>query len=499
LTLPGLPVAGSSHRLYRAAAVRELERRVSERTGLAADELMERAGAAAFRSLQRHWPQAKRLLVVCGGGNNGGDGYVVARLARELGMDVNVIALAEAGTLPAAAAAKKFREAGGMVRPYAGALGPDGDLIVDALLGTGLTRAVDGAFATAIRQVNSARLPVLALDVPSGLNADTGAVMGGAIHAARTVSFIALKPGLVTGSGPECAGALELADLGVDPALVADLEPEGRSVSHATLEFPLSRRARDAHKGNFGHVLVIGGDAGFAGAPILAGEAAARVGCGLVSLATRAQHAGMHLAARPELMTWGVERPGQLDPVLERATVVAIGPGLGQSAWAAGLLARVLETQLPLVVDADALTLLARDPEQNERWVLTPHPGEAARLLDCSTAQIQGDRFAAVRELQSRYGGVIVLKGCGSLVAARNREVTVCTDGNPGLAAGGTGDVLTGVIAGLMAQGLAPERAALTGVCLHGAAADMAARDGERGMLARDLMPWLRRLVNPES
>ena len=488
-----------SDRLYRADAVRELERRALDRMGLTSDELMERAGTAAIESLRRHWPEQRRLLVACGGGNNGGDGYVVARLARQQGFAVQVLALVDIPALAptAAAAAQRFRDAGGVVQPFAVALPQDVDLIIDALLGTGITRAVEGAFAGAIEQINAMHRPVLALDVPSGLNADSGAIMGDAVHAARTVTFIALKPGLHTGSGPECAGTVELADLGVDHALFADLKPEARLLSHATNTFPLPRRARDAHKGNFGHLLVIGGDAGFAGAPMLAGEAAARVGCGLVTLATRPQHAGLQVAARPELMAWGVDRPAQLDPLLDRATVVAIGPGLGQSAWAAGLLARVLETNLPLVVDADGLTLLARDPVQSERWVLTPHPGEAARLLDCSTAEVQGDRIRAVRELQSRYGGTVVLKGCGSLVAARKSGVIVCTDGNPGLASGGTGDVLTGVIAGLMAQGLEPERAALTGVCLHGAAADRAVMEGERGMLAGDLMPWLRRLANP--
>ncbi len=494
-------MAGLSDRLYRADTVRELERRALERMGLTSGTLMESAGSAAFQSLRRHWPALRRLLVVCGGGNNGGDGYVVARLAQQQGMDVRVVTLADPGTLPSAAAtaAQQFQQAGGVIQPFAGSLTQDAELIVDALLGTGITRVVEGAFAQAIQQINAARRPVLALDVPSGLNADTGAIMGSAVHAVRTISFLALKPGLVTGSGPACAGALELADLGLDPALCADLKPDACLLSHATHTFPLPRRSRDAHKGNFGHVLVIGGEVGFAGAPLLAGEAAARVGCGLVSLATRPQHAGLQLAARPELMAWGVDRPAQLDPLLDRATVVAIGPGLGQTSWAVGLLARVLETELPLVVDADALTLLARDPMQRERWVLTPHPGEAARLLDFSTAEVQADRLAAVRELQSSYGGTIVLKGCGSLVAGPDTGVTICTDGNPGLASGGTGDVLTGVIAGLMAQGLTPESAALTGVCLHGAAADRAAREGERGMLAGDLMPWLRRLVNPEA
>lgn len=466
---------------------------------LTAGDLMERAGAAAFQLLRRRWPAARRLLVLCGGGNNGGDGYVVARLGREHDMDVTVQALADIGALPpaAAAAAQRFREAGGTMHPFAGAWSRDVDLIVDAMLGTGLTRPLAGAFAQAIGQINNAGRPVLSLDVPSGLDADTGAVMNCAVHANMTVSFVALKPGLVTGSGPDCTGTLEFAPLGVDPALAGELAPHARLISHTTRPFPLQRRPRDAHKGAFGHVLVVGGDVGYAGAPLLAGEAAVRVGSGLVTLATRPQHAGLQVAARPELMAWGIERPQQLDPLLARATVVAIGPGLGQSAWGTGLLARVLETDLPMVVDADALMLLARDPAHSERWVLTPHPGEAGRMLGCAAADVQRDRFAAVQALHSRYGGTAVLKGCGSLVAVKNETVAVCTDGNPGMASGGMGDVLTGVIAGLLAQGLDPGSAALTGVCLHGAAADRAALEGERGMLAEDLMPWLRRLANP--
>ena len=484
--------------LFRADAVREMERRALTDMQLHAGDLMERAGVAAFQSLSSHWPEQKRVLVICGGGNNAGDGYVVARLARQQGLAVTVLSLADIGSLPqaAATAAQKFLDAGGVIQPFTGTLPDNAEVIVDGLLGTGIKRPVDGLFAQAIEQINATIRPVLALDVPSGLNADTGAIMGAAVQATVTVCFIALKPGLFTGAGPDCAGVIELADLGVIPRLTAGLAPAARRVSHSTLSFPLQPRASDAHKGNFGHVLVIGGDTGFAGAPFLAGEAAARVGSGLVTLATHPHHGGFS-AHRPELMVWGVERPLHLDPLLDRATVVAIGPGLGQSDWAAGLLARVLETKLPLVVDADALNLLARDPVQSHRWVLTPHPGEAARLLGCSTTEIQQDRIRAAQDLQARYGGTVVLKGCGSLVAGKNKEVTVCTVGNPGMASGGMGDVLTGVIAGLMAQGLDSDSAALTGVCLHGAAADHAARDGARGLLAGDLMPWLRRLANP--
>ncbi len=231
----------------------------------------------------------------------------------------------------------------------------------------------------------------------------------------------------------------------------------------------------------------------------MASEAAARVGAGLISLATREAHAAVISMARPEIMVHGVEKTTQLLPLIDKANVIALGPGLGQSKWALALFAKVLESDLPIVVDADALNLLAQEPVQNDHWILTPHPGEAARLLNCKTAEIQSDRFAAAKELQQRYGGVIVLKGSGTVIVDHNGAITVCDAGNPGMASGGMGDVLTGVIAGLLAQGIDLDDAARLGVCLHAAAADEAAWEGERGLLAGDLMPWLRCLVNPDQ
>jgi ADP-dependent NAD(P)H-hydrate dehydratase / NAD(P)H-hydrate epimerase len=493
-------VNGLPDRLYSADAVRELERRACAHRGITPGELMERAGAAALAALSRRWPAARSVAVVCGAGNNGGDGYVLARLAREQGLDVTVHAIASP-TNPsgdAAAAARRYGDVGGVLHTFAGAPITAADVIVDGIFGIGLVRPVQGAEAAAITAINDAGRPVLALDVPSGLEADTGRVLGTAVHAQLTVTFLALKAGFFTGAGPAHAGLVELAQLGCEAAEGADPAPVARLISHGRHPFPLPRRRRDAHKGECGHVLVIGGDHGMAGASLLAGEAAARVGAGLVTVATRPEHARLQLAARPELMVAGVEGPAQLEPLLDHATVVAVGPGLGQGDWGARLLACVLESRLARVLDADALNLLARDPVQYPRWVLTPHPGEAARLLGCTSADIQRDRFAAVQALRDRYGGTVVLKGAGSLIAGARGDIAVCTDGNPGMASGGMGDVLTGVIAGLIAQGLDQDSAAEAGVCLHGAAADGAAAEGgERGLLARDLMPWLRRLANP--
>jgi NAD(P)H-hydrate epimerase len=243
--------------------------------------------------------------------------------------------------------------------------------------------------------------------------------------------------------------------------------------------------------------LVIGGDTGMAGAARMAAEAAARCGAGLVSIATRVSHAGFQAAVRPELMFRGVENPAELEPMLERATVLAVGPGLGRSDWARALLDAALARELPLVLDADALNLLAAEPSYRDHWILTPHPGEAARLLGMTPAEIEADRFQAVTALTERFGGVCVLKGAGSLIATSGMAMALCRAGNPGMGSGGMGDVLTGVIAGLVAQGLSPWQAARAGVFIHARAGDLAARAGERGLLATDLTPYLRTLVNP--
>lgn len=303
------------------------------------------------------------------------------------------------------------------------------------------------------------------------------------------------EAGLFTGEGLEYAGEVVLADLGVPPEVKRAVEPS------ALLLPPLVRglppRPRHAHKGMFGHVLVVGGDYGFSGAARMAAEAAARVGAGLVSVATRKEHASLLSVARPELMCHGVAGREEIQALLERATVVAVGPGLRRSGWAGMLLASALDSELPLVLDADGLNLLAARPTRSERWILTPHPGEAARLLGSSSAKIQQDRFAAAGELQARYGGVVVLKGSGTIIQGPQGQPRVCTAGNPGMASGGMGDILTGVIAGLLAQGLDPLEAATLGVCLHGTAGDRAARaGGERGLLASDLLEPLRQLVN---
>jgi NAD(P)H-hydrate epimerase len=374
------------------------------------------------------------------------------------------------------------------------------DVVVDAVLGTGLERPVAGDWAAALTAVNQHLAPVLAVDIPSGLHADTGLELGVAVRAALTVSFIALKQGMFTGAGPDCCGDIRFHGLQV-PAVVYSREIlAARRVEWQRQSTQLAPRPRDAHKGRFGHVLVVGGTAGFSGAARMTAEAALRCGAGLVSLATVPPLAPMMNLGRPEIMAHGVADETQLERLLEKATVVAVGPGLGQGRWAEELLQRIVATHLPLVMDADALNLLAQRPQRRGNWVLTPHPGEAARLLGCDVAEVQRDRFAAVRRLWDLFGGNVVLKGAGSVMFGDSRKPpAVCSDGNPGMASGGMGDVLTGLVAGFIAQGWDQEEAALMAVCLHAAAADAcAAEDGERGMLATDLLPWCRRLLNRE-
>ena len=487
--------------LYRAAQVRELDRIAIQERGIPGYTLMSRAGEVAFQRLRQRWPNARRIAVICGGGNNGGDGYVVARLARQAGLEVQVLTLADPETLRgnAQTAWRDASAAAVSIQPFNAVALKGVDLLVDAILGTGLERPVSGTWREAIEALNAHPADLFALDIPSGLHADTGAILGVAIQAAATMTFIGLKQGLFTGQGPACCGEINFADLDVPPDIYPALHPASWRYAGEDLPTLLPRRPRSAHKGYFGHVLVIGGELGLAGAARMAGEAAARCGAGLISVATRAAHAGLQAAVRPELMFHGVEQPNDLAPLLDRATVIAIGPGLGRSDWGRVMLHAALSSDKPLVVDADGLNLLAIEPAFRENWILTPHPGEAARLLKMTPMEVETDRFAAVEDLALRYGGVAVLKGAGSLVASREEgQVALCTAGNPGMASGGMGDVLTGVIAALVAQGLPLFAAAKAGVYLHGLAGDQAAlAGGERGLLATDLLPFLRQAVNP--
>jgi ADP-dependent NAD(P)H-hydrate dehydratase / NAD(P)H-hydrate epimerase len=486
--------------IYATDSVRRIDRNAIEMAGIDGYTLMNRAAAAALNTALDELPHARRWQIVCGGGNNGGDGYVLARLARQRGIAVAVIALTAPEELAsdAATAHADFAAAGGAIGGGdREGLDPAADLLVDAILGTGLRRKVEGRFAEAIDAINAHPAPVLALDLPSGLSSDTGKILGAAVRADRTITFVALKAGLFLAAAADCTGALSFAGLDIPDGCRDGERPVMRRIGRHLVRRHLPPRPRSAHKGDFGHLLVVGGGAGMPGAIRLCGEGALRAGAGRVTVATHPSNRVAVMAGRPELMCHGIDGRSELAPLLERATCVAIGPGLGTDAWASGLLDEVLGRDLPAVLDADALNLLAKSPSRRGRWILTPHPGEAGRLLQQPAAAVQDDRLDALSALQRRFGGTAVLKGAGTLVSSASGPPWICTAGNSGMASPGMGDVLTGVIAGLLAQGLGPEEAAAVGVEVHANAGDDAARDRPRGLLASDLLGRLRAWINP--
>ncbi len=481
------------NKLYLSEHVRECDRLAMAQCGLSTFSLMQQAAEAVWTVINQRWVDVKKIAVFCGTGNNGGDGYLVATLALTAGLEVVVYSLAECEKLTgdALTAYQSYVQAGGRVLRFSQSFAFEPQLIVDAMLGTGLARSVSGDYAQAIDFINNYFCPVLAVDIPSGLNADTGNCMGCAVQADVTVSFVALKQGLFTADSKHYAGEILYADLGIPPAIFKQVPHSAQRL----LPSKLPRRHRTAHKGHYGHVVVIGGDVGFSGAARLAAEAALRIGAGLVSIATRATHAAVMNSGRFELMSHAVENVPELIPLMTKASVLVVGTGLGQQWWGQTLFAAAIQQSQPIVIDADALNLLAKQPVYQTNRILTPHPGEAARLLSCTTAEIAADRFTAVRQLQKIYGGVCVLKGAGTLICDGN-SVFVAEVGNPGMASGGMGDVLAGMIGGLLAQGFSLIDAAKIGVYVHGAAADLAAARGERGLLASDLMSYIRELVN---
>jgi ADP-dependent NAD(P)H-hydrate dehydratase / NAD(P)H-hydrate epimerase len=490
-------MAGSiANRLYGEKGMRELDRRALEQPEAAGGQLMDRAAAALLQTLGQHFPDARRLGVLCGPGNNGGDGFVLARLAMQAGWNV-VVHAGATGPRPGSdgeRARKDWTASGGAIQALEAFTPDTADVWVDCLFGIGLARPIGEPFAFLIERLNRSGLPVLAADVPSGIAVDTGRVLGTAVNARVTVTMLADKLGLHTGAGVDHAGEVRVADLGIPEDLHRGVPFLAERTSPGAVPSLLPARRRGMHKGDCGHVLVVGGAPGTSGAARLAATAALRAGAGRVTLVTHPEHAGWANLGRPELMVQPATSGAELVPLLERADVVAIGPGLGQGAWGRALWLAAADWDGPLVVDADALNLLAQAPRRRDHWVLTPHPGEASRLLGEDSAAINADRLGAVRALVKRFGGVALLKGAGTLVAsAPDAPVACVTGGHPGMATAGMGDVLTGIIAALLGQGLPPHPAAVAGAAWHVAAARLAADrlGAERGMVAGDVIDAL--------
>lgn len=516
-------------KLFTAAQVKALDRLAIESIPLPGFELMKKAGREAFRALLKYWPRVTSVSVLCGGGNNGGDGYVIAKIAKDKGLDVQLLSLVDPASLKGEAhdAFVMAQQAGVAVHLWSESTELRGDVIVDALLGIGLKGAVREHYVQAIQAINATQRPVLAVDIPSGLCSDTGSVLGVAVVATVTIAFIGMKRGLVTGQAPNYCGELVFADLSLPESLSDALVSREYLTDWAQLKPALPARQPAIHKGVCGHVLVIGGNTGMGGAALLAGEAALRSGAGMVTVATHAEHVSAFLARRPELMVKGVRNGADLQPLLEKSTVVVLGPGLGRNAWAQQLKQAALryteENNLPMVLDADALNLIAEGPALPPRknWVLTPHPGEAARLLGCTSTEIEQDRYQSVRYLQAKFGGAIVLKGAGNLVAqtcdderfagqetppvpsedeSQKAEIWVIQGANPGMATAGMGDVLSGLLGALIAQKMDHRILVPLGVALHQEAGRLACQQkGVFSMLATDVIDALGLALAPSA
>ena len=472
--------------------VREIDRILIDEQGIPGIVLMRRAAAASLEVLLRTWPDARSVRVYCGSGNNAADGYIVAGLLAEQGLKVETVLVGDVA---------KLTEDGSRALDYcqqspakivdSPELEFKPDVIVDALLGTGFRGELRPSYRSAITEINASKVPVLSLDVPSGVALDPSDV-DLAVVADVTVTFIAIKRGLLTGAAVDYVGELLLAPL-ADSSEVLDRFDAVEILNMKTLLAALPNRLKNTHKFSNGHVLVVGGDEGMGGAPLMTALAAMRTGAGLVSMATHPKHASQLVGLHPEIMIRGVDSVEALRPLLEKADLIAVGPGLGSGPWGETMLQAVLDAQKILVVDADGLNLLSKRNARREDWVLTPHPGEAKRLLG---GEMPIDRFTAAAAMQSQYSGTVVLKGAGTLIAS-DETINLCPYGNPGMSTAGMGDVLCGVIAGVLAQTGDIGLAAKLGTVLHSAAADaLVAEQGMRGLLATDLLPVVRRLIN---
>ncbi len=487
---------GKQYPVYSKDQILTLEKSAIEQHNIKSYELMQRAGKAAFMFIREVYPKATRIVVVTGGGNNAGDGYVLARLLHQADFACVTMPVVPITRLRGDAMRAQNEYAiheGGDIDPSE--TFPECDLIVDALFGTGLSREIEGEFADVVAAINRTPVPVLALDIPSGLSATTGNPLGPTVYANNTLTFIGLKSGLITAEARNYTGSIAVDSLDLPDSLFEASEKLGFSISDTLVNRLLPPRKASGYKNNYGHVLVIGGNIGYPNAARLAGEAAARTGAGLVSVATHPDNVAAVASGCASLMVKGIHQPSDLSDLLKKADVIVIGPGLGQDKWAQTLFARVIELSKPLVVDADALHLLSKNPGKCDHWVLTPHPGEAAALLACSSQDIQLHRSSSALAIQEQYAGVTVLKGAGTLTCYQ-QQIYFCTAGNVSLATGGTGDILTGIIAGLIAQGSSLLEAANAGTMIHGMAAELLSKNGTRGILAEDLFPAMYKLVN---
>ncbi len=508
--------------VFTAAEMRALDRRAVGDLGIAGVRLMKNAGRGAAEVILSYFgPQRrKRVVVCCGKGNNGGDGFVVAGRLKAAGARVTAFLLAKPAEVrgDAAAMLAAYRRSGGTIRQVADESGiralemalASADLVVDALLGTGLTGPATGLYALAIDAINRSGKPVAALDLPSGLSSDHGRLLGPTVTATLTTTFAGWKRGLLLYPGGARAGHVRVVSIGIPDSAVR----EGIAVfllEAADIARLLPPRPPDAHKGAFGHLLVVAGSVGKTGAAAMAGRSALRSGAGLATIAAPRSQQPIIAALGMEAMTEPLdETPAQsvclkaksrILELAQRMDAIALGPGVSLDGETQSLVRElVAEVERPMVLDADGLTalvghldLLKRSPASR---CLTPHPGEMARLLDVTVAEVQGDRIETARNFCRRFGVFLVLKGARSVIGEPGGEVYVSPTGNPGMATGGSGDVLTGMVGAFLARGLDPLSSLQAGVFIHGLAGDLArAEKGEEGMIAGDILEAVPRAI----
>ncbi|MEW6990670.1 NAD(P)H-hydrate dehydratase [Colwelliaceae bacterium 6441] len=492
-------------RAYSATQVLENEAKIALSQAISMTELMEKAGRACFSFVYESYQNVTNMLVLCGKGNNGGDGFVIARLAQEMGINVTVYLCTESEQLAGEAKVSfdKLQKTNATIiyqseyqlsteflqeNSY--------EIIIDALFGIGFKGQLTPELIAIIHLINRSHAKVISVDIPSGVEATTGHVSSTAIMADFTITFIVVKQGLLTGQAANYVGEILLADLTIGEAfqqvITSLVEIQGE------LNSPKKpKRSAVSHKGDIGLLLAIGGNQGMPGAIRLASESALRAGAALVAVCCHKSNQSLVLSGRPELM-FAVDNASQLTEshFFHKAKQLICGPGLGQDAWSKTLFDCVLASEKSCVLDADALHLLALSPKKSDNWILTPHPGEAAVLLNCTIAEIEQDRFTAVRNIALQYGGICLLKGAGSLISD-GKNVWINTSGNSGMASGGMGDVLSGIIAALVMQLSNVSEAVRLAVYLHGRAADIIAeKNGKIGMLASDLLPIIQKLIN---
>ncbi|NLS12132.1 NAD(P)H-hydrate dehydratase [Vibrio sp. SM6] len=494
--------------LFSPEQIRRGERTVADEQGIELYQLMLRAGKAVAAHIIHTHSATSSVLVLCGGGNNGGDGYVTALELQQAGLTVQLVSTIDTATLSGDAlrAFQQWVDAGNEVSSTA-ALAQcisNSEMIVDAILGTGLSGPAREEIASIIDQVNASQLPIISVDIPSGLNAAVGIAEGSVIRALETITFIGIKKGLVTGAAREYVGKLHLQTIAIGDHFIATEPTHCFGMNASAIAELVKRRKMCAHKGDNGRLILFGGHHSMSGAIRMATHAALRGGAGLVKVITHPDSRLPTQLSCPEAMVDCFIEPESLvgeaqvtpQPDLSWAQALVLGPGLSQSNW--GRAGYQAAAQLPVlkVLDADALNLLSLNPQQDAQRILTPHPGEAARLLGVSITEIEQDRYQAVRQLQQKYGGVVVLKGAGTLID--DGETTyVCRQGNPGMATGGMGDVLAGLIGALLAQKYDLLEAALLGVLAHSSAADLNVQhEGVIGLLASDVIDSLRMVLN---